>query len=210
MMMKPPDKHIPAILIVLIVSVAPHIQRLTPWVTLWCFGLWSYMFLAVRYRWYWPDTLLRTILAVIGFGGVVLTFGFRFGGNAYLSLLAVTATLKPLEIRAYRDQMVSLFLSYFIVITSLFNSESLAMTGYMFLSVLLTTTVLIRIHHPESPIKANLRLAMIIMIQAIPLMIILFFLFPRIRGSLWGFTKSGGGISGFPVFILARSCISRI
>jgi len=195
--MKPPDRHIPAVLIALILSVAPHIQRLTPWVILWCLTLWSYMFLSLRYRWQWPDTLLRTVLAVIGFGGVVLTFGIRFGGDAYLSLLAVTATLKPLEIRSYRDEMISLFISYFIVITSLFNSESLAMTGYMFVSVLITTMVLIRIHHPASPMKANLRLSAIIMVQAIPLMLMLFFLFPRIRGNLWGFSKSGGGRSGF-------------
>lgn len=195
--MKPPDRHIPAVLITLIISVAPHIQRLTHWVILWCLTLWLYMFLSLRYRWQWPDTLLRTVLAVIGFGGVVLTFGIRFGGDAYLSLLAVTATLKPLEIRSYRDEMISLFLAYFIVITSLFNSESLAMTGYMFLSVLITTTVLIRIHHPDSPMKANLRLSAIIMVQAIPLMLMLFFLFPRIRGNLWGFTKGGGGRSGF-------------
>jgi transglutaminase-like putative cysteine protease len=196
-LMKPPDRHIPAVLITLIISVAPHIQRLIPWVILWCLVLWSYMFLSLRYRWQWPDTLLRTVLAVIGFGGVVMTFGIRFGGDAYLSLLAVTATLKPLEIRSYRDEMISLFLSYFIVITSLFNSESLGMTGYMFLSVLITTSVLIRIHHPDSPMKANLRLSAIIMVQAIPLMLMLFLLFPRIRGNLWGFTKGGGGRSGF-------------
>ena len=195
--MKAPDRHITAVLIALIISVAPHIERLTTWVVLWCLMLWSYMFLSLRYRWHWPDTLVRTVLAVIGFGGVVLTFGIRFSGDAYLSLLAVTATLKPLEIRSYRDEMVSLFLSYFIVITSLFNSESLGMTGYMFLSVLITTTILIQIHHPDSPMKANLRLSAIIMVQAIPLMMILFFLFPRIRGNLWGFTKGGGGRSGF-------------
>ena len=56
------------------------------------------------------------------------------------------AALKPFEIDSHRDRMITAFLAYFIVITSLFLSETLTITLYMLVSVTITTAVLIRIN----------------------------------------------------------------
>ncbi len=191
------DKHIPPILGALLVSIAPFIVKLPVWIVLWCFILWGYVFLSVKNTWPTPDKLVRTTLTICGITGAFLNTGLMIGGDAFIGLLSIMAGLKPLEIRSYRDKMITIFIAYFIVIAGLFYSESLAITIYMFLSVFVTTAVLIHINHPGGQIKANLRLSGHIMVQAIPLMIILFFLFPRLHGAMWGITRISSGKSGF-------------
>jgi transglutaminase-like putative cysteine protease len=180
------DKSIVPIIGALAVAIAPQISHLQPWIVGWCVLLWGYVMLAVTYGWSGPGKVTRFILTVTGFLGVAVSYGKILGGGAFIGLLAIMAGLKPLETKSHRDKMVAVFIAYFIVITSLFESETLAITIYMFLSVLISTAALIHVNHSSGKLKENLKQAAKIMVQAIPLMILLFFLFPRLQGSLWG------------------------
>jgi transglutaminase-like putative cysteine protease len=185
------------IITALVVAIFPHITRLPVWIILWCACMWGYLLFAVKYRWPRPGKNLRRFLTVAGFAGLMLTYQRHLGQDAYIGLLAVMAALKPFEIETHRDRMITVFLAYFIVITSLFLSETLAITLYMFFSVTITTAVLIRINDPAGRFKQHLKLSGLMMVQAIPLMVALFFLFPRIQGSLFGFSLSNSARSGF-------------
>ena len=185
------------IITALVVAIFPHITRLPVWITLWCACMWGYLLFAVKYRWPRPGKNLRRFLTVAGFAGLMLTYQRHLGQDAYIGLLAVMAALKPFEMETHRDRMITVFLAYFIVITSLFLSETLAITLYMFFSVTITTAVLIRINDPKGRFKQHLKLSGLMMVQAIPLMVALFFLFPRIQGSLFGFSLSNSARSGF-------------
>ncbi len=189
--------HITAIIVALVVAIAPHVFRLPPTIVIWCAGLWGYAIHAARHHRRPPSATIRLGMTVLGAGLVLFSFGREIGPNAYVGLMAVMAGLKPLEMRTHRDRTVTLFLAYFIVITSLFTYENLAMTLYMALSVLLTTAILVRINHPEGSPSGHFRLAGRMMAQAIPLTLILFFLFPRIQGSLWGVPRDTAGRTGF-------------
>ncbi|MFC1812114.1 DUF3488 and DUF4129 domain-containing transglutaminase family protein [Thermodesulfobacteriota bacterium] len=185
------------ILGVLFIAISPHMMRLPVWIVLWCLGLWGYVFLSIKHHFRRPN---RTALAILTLGGVsggLMTFGFAFSLDTGAGLLSILLGLKPMEIRTHRDKMVTLFLIYFLVITNLLYVNSLPMTLYLFVCVLLITAVLIHINHPRNSLKANLRLSSLIMVQALPLMIVLFFLFPRIQGSLFAIKQKQTGVTGF-------------
>jgi len=191
------EGSITPIIVALLVATAPQAGRLKIWILCWCFMLWGYGFLVERRGFPLPGKGVFRVLTAIGFLGVPLSYGSILGGGAFVGLLAVMAGLKPLEIKSFRDKMVTLFLAYFIVITSLFESETLIMTIYMFMSVFVTTAVMININYPSGGFKKTARLSAIIMLQAIPLMLALFLLFPRIEGSFWGITRKSSGQTGF-------------
>ncbi|NOY69252.1 MAG: DUF3488 domain-containing transglutaminase family protein [Deltaproteobacteria bacterium] len=195
--MNEPYKTIFPILTALIVAIFPHIGNLPVWIILWCVVMWGYLPLSFKFKWPRPGIKIRRLLTAIGIIGLLFTYSRRLDQNAYLGLLAVMAALKPFEIASHRDRMITVFLAYFIVITSLFLAETLAITLYMLLSVGITTAVLIRINDPAGRFKDNFKLAALIMAQAIPLMILLFLLFPRIEGSLFGLSLTNTGKSGF-------------
>ncbi|MFC1859590.1 transglutaminaseTgpA domain-containing protein [Thermodesulfobacteriota bacterium] len=190
------DKYIPALLVAILIAFGPNILRLPIWITGWCLLCWGYSFLAAANRLPWPGKLTRNLLAFFGFTFGLLTYGHTLGREAGVGLLSLMVGLKPLETRTHRDRMMTIFLTYFLIIANLFYSKSLLMTIYLFLSVLCTTVVLIYVNHPGGPMRRNFRLAALVMVQALPLMVIFFLLFPRIHGSLWGISKSATGTSG--------------
>lgn len=190
-------KYIPPILTALIVAISVNVGNLPAWIVVWCAMLWGYLLISLEFSWPWPGKILRFVLFFAGIAGLLMTFTTRLGPAAYFGLLAVMAALKPFEISTHRDRMVTLFLAYFIVIASLFQSNSLLITLYMLASVFVTTAALVRINNPQGNFRAGLRVSGLIMAQAAPLMVVLFLLFPRLQGSLFGLPTSTVAQTGF-------------
>ena len=136
------------LLAALLVAFLPQVIRLPLSITVWCLALWSYMYLTEWRGWPRPNRIARWVLIILAMAIVFIAYQLTPRGSFSIGMLAVMAGLKPVEVRSHRDRMVTLFLAYFLAITSLFDFESLAMTGFMFLSVLVTTAVLIHENHP--------------------------------------------------------------
>jgi len=202
-------RDLPPILGALGVAILPHLGRLPAWIIAWCAVMWGYQLLSLRYRSALPGKWGRRLLTLGGLAGLALTYGQGFGPAAYLGLLAVMAAIKPFEMDTHRDRVVVVFLAYFIVITGLFQSESLLMTLYMLLSVGVTTAALVRINDPAGVYTDHLKLAARLVAQALPLVAILFLLFPRISGSFFGLSRLHTATTGFSE-TLAPGSVSRL
>jgi transglutaminase-like putative cysteine protease len=181
----------------LAMALVPHISGLPLWVVLWCIVAWGYVLLVIRYGLPMPGRTLRLILTIGGTAVILLTTGFSFDRYSSVALLWIMASIKPMEIRTYRDEMVTIFLIYFLAVASLFFTSSLAVGLYMAFSICVSTAVLIHIHQPRSKCSGDLKLAASLMLKALPLTLILFIVFPRINGSLWGMRSPATARSGF-------------
>jgi transglutaminase-like putative cysteine protease len=181
----------------LAVAMAPLVFQVPWWAVGWCAGCWGYQLIGDRRGWPVLSRGGRLAVFIAGMGAVLLSAGLRFDGGDFVTLLAVMAGIKPLEIRSLRDSMVTVFLAYFLVITSLFVFENLSMTIYLFGSVWTTTGVLIHVNDPGGAVRRQMGLAARLMLVAVPLMALLFLFFPRISGSFWGSPWNRHGRSGF-------------
>ena len=190
-------QYLPSLLMALFAAILPHVPVLPSWVIVWCALNWGYILFCVSRSRPLPGRPARIGLAVVGILSLLVTYHTRIDSSAYISLLAVMSAIKPFEVSTHRDRMVTLFLAYFIVIAGVLENDSLFMIFYMFASVLVTTAVLIRINDPGRGLRAHFRTGAVIMGQALPVMLVLFFLFPRLDGSLVGITRSDTGVSGF-------------
>ncbi len=205
------ESHQPLLIVaVLGIAIGPLFLNLPVWVAGWCLIFWGYALLAYQRSWPWPNRTIRLILACIGFMAVLIFLGRgSLGGQMFIGLLSVMAGLKPLETKNHRDRVVTLFMAYFIIISSLFIIENLLITLYMFVSVLATTACLVHFNFPGRHLKTNLRLAAVIMVQAIPLMILFFLLFPRAEGTFFTLPGRYQGRTGFSESLQPGS-ISRL
>ena len=141
--MKTVDKHIPGILIALIIAIAPYVVWLPIWVIVWCLLLWGYAFQIARGKWPRPKAWIQHSLSLVGLIGVLISFDWRLSGETFVGMLAIMVSLKPMEIQSHRDKMVTVFLAFFLVLTNLFYHDSLLL-GHL----LLEGHLLLDIHNP--------------------------------------------------------------
>jgi transglutaminase-like putative cysteine protease len=177
--------------------MAPLVLQVPFWAVVWCAVCWGYLLVRDRRGWPRPSRGVWHAIFFTALAIVLMAAGMRFDGGDFITLLVVMAGLKPLEVDNRRDCMVTLFLGYFLTITSLFVFENLSMTLYLFVSVWVTTGVLIHVNDPTGAIRRQMRLSARLMVTAIPLMAVLFLLFPRLSGSYWGSPWSRHNRSGF-------------
>ena len=176
---------------------APHTARLPWWLNLIATILFAWrIYLAWGER-ALPRTWLLTLLVVGGMVGVYLTYRTLFGRDSGVALLVLFLSLKLLELRHTRDALVLVLLTYFLALTNFFYSQTLPTAGLMLATTLVNTASLVNFAAPGRALQANLKTAGVLLAQAAPVMLILFFLFPRVQGPLWGLPQDAySGITG--------------
>ncbi len=168
--------------------LAPHAVDLP----VWCTG--SIVALVVWRAWLtWtgrrlPHRLVPIALTCIA--GIAVWFEYRtiFGKDAGVAYVTLLLALKLLEMRARRDIFVVIFLSLFVMLTSLFESQSMTMAAMLLVGLWMLVIALVSVQFAEHepPWRVKARIATRLIAVALPLMTILFVLFPRIDGPLWG------------------------
>ena len=147
-------------------------------------------------RWPLPNRTLRILFAFLAFLGVLLQYGTINGVAAGSALLIVMVALKFLEAHSQRDQIILVILAYFLVFTSLLSERGLGVAVYLLAFVWITTAGLLQMgrHRTLLPSWPTAKFAARLLLQSVPIMLVLFLLFPRLPGPLWalsGNTSSG-------------------
>lgn len=180
-------------------AALPHFARYPAWIGLTCVGLWTLWLFTLRRPKLNPPRMIRFALTLGCVSGVYLGFGYLLGPEPGTALLLLLLALKPFEAKGRRDQIQILFMTYLLVLLQFLHSQSLLVAGYMILVVLIATAALVGVAHPASQADPRFRLrqAGVLLLQALPVMLILFVLFPRLPGSLWGlFQAPRTGLTG--------------
>ena len=141
----------------------------------------------------------RWLLLLITFAstvGIIFNFHTLFGREAGVTLLVMLATLKLMELRDARDAMVLIYLACFIIITNFFYSQSIPTALYMLATLMVIVTTWVHLQAQNIAMKPRLRIAAVLLLQAIPLTLILFILFPRVQGPLWGLPQDAYASTG--------------
>ncbi len=181
----------------LVVAVAPHTERLPWWVNAWIAAFFGWRVWLLMNGRGMPHRLWLLVASLAGIVGVFATFRTIFGRDAGVTLLVLLMSLKLLEVRNVRDVFVVTFLAYFLALTNFFYSQTIP-TGLLMLATVFTITAsLVSFNDPEGRPRDMLRTAAVLLLQATPVMVLLFFLFPRVAGPLWGLPQDAfAGITG--------------
>lgn len=178
-------------------AAAPHVQRVPIWVTsLACAALlwrsWAtWKGDRLPRRWLLIPLTLLTIV------GIYLSYRTLLGRDAGVTLLIVLLAFKMLEARQPRDVALAVMMSYFLALTAFFYSQSPVVAVLTLLTIFLLTAALVASSAKQRPKLEPLRTAGMLLLQGIPLMVMLFLLFPRIQGPLWGMPADAfGGRTG--------------
>ena len=174
--------------------IAPHLMRLPWWLALLVAACLLWQAAATARGW---RPLSRWLLAGISIGAtfaVVLAYGPVPGREGSVALLVLMAALKCLELRTVRDAQVTTLLGYFLIVTHFLYTQTAALGLFLLgvLSWLLATNVAFQDRNRMLGPMQSLRIAGILAAGALPLAFVLFFLFPRVEGPLFGHAVAGG------------------
>jgi len=179
--------------------VLPHIGNLKPEFIVISLVLLTWRTLTVKFPQYMPNKWLLLPLSILLALFILKSFGMSFGRDASSSLLIVLLALKLLECRRSRDVVASVFVGFFVLITPFLFDQTILLALYsLCIFLLLLLTLLINTTGQVTLQGFTLfRLTATIFLQAIPLMLIGFLLFPRMIGPLWALPdNTSNAVSG--------------
>ncbi|AXA91916.1 DUF3488 and transglutaminase-like domain-containing protein [Massilia sp. YMA4] len=168
--------------------IAPHFTHLPLWTSATvCVTLFWRALLTWRGRRLPPVWLLLPV-ALLAMAGVWYSYRTLLGRDPGVAMLALLLAFKLLEMHARRDLFVVLFLSFFLLLTNFFYSQTMltALGMAVTLVVLLTAQLTFQYTGAVPPLARRVRLAGKVALLATPLAALLFIGFPRIQGPLWG------------------------
>jgi protein-glutamine gamma-glutamyltransferase len=189
----------------LALAVVPHSLRTPLWMTVMFFSmaLWRLHMEGEGYKGSMkpslPGRFGRQLIMIMIVVGVFNTYGTLIGRDAGVALLILLAGMKLLELQAERDYYIGAFIGMFLILTNFFYSQTILTALHMLLTVIIILAALISLNDRNNYLDAQRRvkLAASLLFQSIPLLLILFVLFPRVDGPLWGLPKDArAGTSG--------------
>jgi len=168
------------------IALAPHAQRAPGWLTLLTLALVGWRALAIARPGLLPPAILLVAIVAAGMLGIWLEFRAIFGRTPGVMLLVLFAGLKTLESRNQRDAAALVFLTWFLAITNFLYTQSIPTALGMLAAIATSVTALVMLAAPRRALRASLRTALVLLGQAVPAALVLFLLFPRVQGPLWG------------------------
>lgn len=164
----------------------------------------SAVLLPIRARTFWEQKQkqvqrIKLVVVLCCLAGVLIQFGDIIGRDPGSALLLCLSGLKLLECRRVRDLYVGVYLGYMLCLTALFFNQSVLLLLYVGVVVVAITGVLWHYNSQQPGLswRALLRPMAGLFLPAAPVMILLFILFPRVSGPLWGLPDTArSGLTG--------------
>lgn len=181
--------HHKRILIFLLTSVGlivlPHSVNIPPAL----FGFFSLM-LGWRFTCIWrpqylPTTRVLFFLTMLALVLLLSQHRHLLGRDAGTNLFILALGLKLLEIKAERDIYLVTYLAFIVAASLFLYEQSLFMAAYILAVCCVLFATLVAINSLQIHTRAALKTATVIVMQAIPLTVIIFILFPRVEAPRW-------------------------
>lgn len=144
-----------------------------------------------------PGNVTKVALVGLGLGGLLLS-GLKFPSlDAMAALLLLGFAFKSLEVLQRRDAIVVIFIGYFLVALHFLYTQSMLAALYGFMSMVVLTGALVGAQQSVvefstgQNVRFNLRLALFMLLQCLPLMVVIFVFAPRLP-PLWSLPLSTG------------------
>jgi len=184
------------LLIAQLVTILPQLGNLPVWVVAVWAGVAFWYWRIVTKAWSYPPRSVKSGLVLMVVAGVYFTFASLFSLEAMVTILVLAIILKLLELKTARDHWLVLMLSYFVLACGFLFSQQIAALLLALIQIALLLMAQQSLHRSNAKAQPMLRLVAVMALQSLPLMLILFVIFPRI-GPLWTMPLPGGeGVTG--------------
>lgn len=173
--------------------IAPHVPRLPWWLLIVWFICAGWRIQVYRGHWSYPGKLLKSVLVFAVVIGILAWYRNPTALESAAGTVIALFFLKLLECYSRRDVYLLTFVAAFVALLAFLFDKRVLVSLWVFASLLVLFASLIALHDVESRLGRYrpLRMAGALFLQALPLMLILFLVFPRL-GPVWRVPLPGG------------------
>lgn len=196
-MMKPLFQLTRSSMIWLLVSIlmvmAPYISVVPSWLFVLAILAVGWRLMVYRGRWSFPHWSVRVGVMLLVLVGLLLELRQGSVMIVTVGLLIAAFVLKLTEMYRRRDALVMLYVAFLLIVCSFLFYQSIPMALYSVLSLIVVTACLNTVYRSQqnNDIWRPLKRSAVLYLQALPMMLILFLIFPRI-GPLWQVDMNSG------------------
>lgn len=192
-------------------ACAPLAGHLPAWTLLFAGTLLFGRMLATRKGLAPARLLLKLGLALAALAFVYGQFHTLRGARPGFSFFVALLGLKLLESDNERDFVVLIMACYVALLGGLVFVQSFVMAIYALIFLVVSLVGLSTVTQPLGPTRAaRLRLVLGLLVRALPLALIAYFLFPRLDGGLWGGNAAGRGATTGISRVLRPGAFTRL
>lgn len=179
------------LLLAQLLAILPLVAVLPFWiVAVWAGAAWWYWRI-IMVGWSFPIAAVKGLLVIAAMVGVYLSFASLLALEAMVAILVLALILKLLELKTERDHWLVLMLSYFVVACGLLFSQQIVDVALALLQIAVLLLAQQTMNRDKATVTSMLRSMAAMALQSLPLMLLLFVIFPRI-GPLWTMPLPGG------------------
>jgi protein-glutamine gamma-glutamyltransferase len=150
-----------------------------------------------RGRWGMPSGIVKTTLTLTCAAGLIASYAGKTGTETMVGLLVSAFALKLLEVNSARDAQLLVFIGFIITATHFLFSQTplAAIYSLACIALLLASWRSLYLTRVQAT-KERLKRGTIILVHALPIMLVLFVVLPRL-GPLWAIPNQQSAKTGF-------------
>lgn len=165
--------------------VFPHVYHIPIAVIGFFCLLLSWRFIGIWKQNWLPNTPVIFLLVVTAAALLYSQHQGIFGRDPGTNLFITALGLKLLEIKKERELYLISYLAFIVAATQFLYEQSILMAVYILLVCCVLLAILVCINSCKAQTFAALKTAVIIIVQAMPIAVALFILFPRVEAPRW-------------------------
>ncbi|GGI81606.1 transglutaminase family protein [Legionella impletisoli] len=163
----------------------PHFATTPWWLSLFALAAISYRLAGSYWHYPVPPLWMRICIAM----SALLILRWHYGGflssGFFIGVLVTFFWLKLIELHRKRDLRAIILISFYVIFTALITHTNLWIFFYVIIAVLANLSLLLKMQLPSAPLVRLSRKSLILLVTAIPVSILMFFVFPRIATPMW-------------------------
>lgn len=186
------------VLLVMLLCYLPHFISAPWWIFIIIFLAIGYRLVADYYGYYSHLKLwIRISIIIICFYLLKINYENFISSECFIGFLLIYISLKCTEIQEFRDLKVLVLCNFLLIFAALLSIQELWIIIYLIVAILANLSLMLKLNAPQASLRQIGGKSIKQILIAIPLTLILFYIFPRMTHPLWSLPSQSSGRMGF-------------
>lgn len=184
-------------LLVMMLCYLPHGMTMPLLLSLMALSAIGYRLLVSYYPIPLPSGGVKIGLIALYLGLLFWQYGTLWSGQFFIGFLLLFVALKSLELQSLRDLRIIILCNFYLILTTVLLYQELWIFVYLLIAVFANLLLMLKLFAPKVPTRFAGKLIVRHMLLAIPITLVVFYLFPRLTNPLWQVPSISRGQLGF-------------